>query len=152
MGCHVTPSQHFCSSVLCQKSFWIKLKCHFELKTKFKWQIQNEIFSFTSHSLSLKKSWGSLSGMKFEIFPNSNIFKQKHFFGKSFYSLSTKLQKFKIPINFTQSITQQSIKQSYILIIITFQNLEFWDVTHRFLNHQLNVDITQLYLTSLVTF
>ena len=46
--------------------------------------------------------------------------------GKSFYSLSFNFQKVS---NFTQSITQQSNKQSLYLFIITFQNLEFWDVT-----------------------
>ena len=46
--------------------------------------------------------------------------------GKSFYSLSFNFQKVS---NFTQSITQQSNKQSIYLFNITFQNLEFWDVT-----------------------
>ena len=36
-------------------------------------------------------------------------------------------KKFQISLN--QSLINQSIKQSYISIIITFQNLEFWDVT-----------------------
>ena len=39
-------------------------------------------------------------------------------------------KRFRIPLNFTQSITQQSNKQSIYLFIITFQNLEFWDVTN----------------------
>ena len=47
--------------------------------------------------------------------------------GKSIYSLSFNFQKVS---NFTQSITQQSKKQSIDIFIITFQNLEFWDVTN----------------------
>ena len=47
--------------------------------------------------------------------------------GKSFYSLSFNFQKVS---NLTQSITEQSNKQSIYLFIITFQNLEFWDVTN----------------------
>ena len=47
--------------------------------------------------------------------------------GKSFYSLSFNFQKV---LNFThfQSINQ-TVNQIY-LFIITFQNLEFWDVTN----------------------
>ena len=47
--------------------------------------------------------------------------------GKSFYSLSFSFQKVS---NLTQSIIEQSNKQSIYLFIITFQNLEFWDVTN----------------------
>ena len=50
---------------------------------------------------------------------------QNESLGKSFYSLSFNFQKVS---NFTQSIIT-TIKQSINLFIITFQNLEFWDVT-----------------------
>ena len=47
--------------------------------------------------------------------------------GKSFYSLSFNFQKDSNSLTFSQSI-KQSI-QIY-MFIITFQNLEFWDVTN----------------------
>ena len=43
--------------------------------------------------------------------------------GKSFYSLSFNFQKLQISLN------QWHNNQSINLFIITFQNLEFWDVT-----------------------
>ena len=51
------------------------------------------------------------------------IRKENESLGKSFYSLSFNFQKVS---NFTQSI-KQSIKSIYLFI--TFQNLEFWDIT-----------------------
>ena len=57
--------------------------------------------------------------------------KQGESLGKSFYSLSFNFQKVS---NFTQlhssnHTTNQTINQNY-LFNITFQNLEFWDVTN----------------------
>jgi len=70
----------------------------------------------------------SLKGFVFEKNLNSWRSESKYeSLGKSFYSLSFNFQKVS---NFTQSITQQSNKQSIYLFIITFQNLEFWDVTN----------------------
>ena len=69
----------------------------------------------------------SLKGFVFEKNLNSWRSESKYeSLGKSFYSLSFNFQKLS---NFTQSITQQSNNQSIYLFIITFQNLEFWDVT-----------------------
>ena len=72
----------------------------------------------------------SLQGFCDEEYLNSRRSESKgESLGKSFYSLSFNFQKFQISLNFTQSITQQSNKQSIYLFILTFQNLEFWDVT-----------------------
>ena len=52
---------------------------------------------------------------------------QNESLGKSFYSLSFNFQKVSNSLTFSQSI-KQSIKSIYLFI--TFQNLEFWDVTN----------------------
>ena len=88
-----------------QMPLWVKIN---KLNDNFKMK-----FFFTSHSLSLKKSWGSLSGMKFEIFPNSNIFKQKLFFGKSFLFPLNKTSKVKNSNKF-HSINHSTINQTII--------------------------------------
>ena len=92
-----------------QMPLWVKInKLNDNFKIKF--SLIPTLFHWRNHE-DHWVAW-SLKYFQIQIFTNRNIF-----FGKSFYSLSTKLQKFKIPINFTQSITQES----YILIIITFQ-------------------------------
>ena len=70
----------------------------------------------------------SLKGFVFEKNLNSwRSASKDESLGKSFYSLSFNFQKVSI---FTQFRTiKQTINQSY-LFIITFQNLEFWDVTN----------------------
>ena len=70
----------------------------------------------------------SLKGFVFEKNLNSWRSESKYeSLGKSFYSLSFNFQKVS---NFTQFRTiNQTINQIY-LSNITFQNLEFWDVTN----------------------
>ena len=70
----------------------------------------------------------SLKGFVFEKNLNSWRSESKYeSLGKSFYSLSFNFQKV---LNFTHFQTiNQTINQIY-LFIITFQNLEFWDVTN----------------------
>jgi len=54
---------------------------------------------------------------------------QNESLGKSFYSLSFNFQKFRIhSCSVNQSHNNQTVNQIY-LFNITFQNLEFWDVT-----------------------
>ena len=69
----------------------------------------------------------SLKGFAFEKNLNSWRSESKYeSLGKSFYSLSFNFQKLS---NFTHFQTiNQKINRIY-LFIITFQNLEFWDVT-----------------------
>ena len=69
----------------------------------------------------------SLEGFVFEKDLNSWRSESKYeSLGKSFYSLSFNFQKFRIH---SLSDNQSTINQIY-LFIITFQNLEFWDVTN----------------------
>ena len=69
----------------------------------------------------------SLQGFVFEKNLNSRRSRmQNQSLGKSFYSLSFNFQK-KFGFTHFQSINQK-VNQIY-LFIITFQNLEFWDVT-----------------------
>ena len=69
----------------------------------------------------------SLKGFVFEKNLNSWRSESKYeSLGKSFYSLSFNFQKVSNSLTFSQSI-KQSIKSIYLFI--TFQNLEFWDVT-----------------------
>ena len=69
----------------------------------------------------------SLQGFVFEKYLNSWRSESKYeSLGKSFYSLSFNFQKFQI-----HSLSDnESTNQSIYLFIITFQNLEFWDVTN----------------------
>ena len=84
-----------------QMPLWVKIN---KLNDNFKMK-----FFFTSHSLSLKKSWGSLSGMKFEIFPNSNIFKQKLFLESPFIPAQQNFKSLKFQsISLNQSLNNQS--------------------------------------------
>ena len=68
----------------------------------------------------------SLKGFVFEKNLNSRRSESKYeSLGKSFYSLSFNFQK----VSNSLTSGQQTINQIY-LFIITFQNLEFWDVTN----------------------
>ena len=70
----------------------------------------------------------SLKGFVFEKILNPWRSESKYeSLGKSFYSLSFNFQKFRISLN--QSHNNQTNNQIY-LFIMTFQNLEFWDVTN----------------------
>ena len=70
----------------------------------------------------------SLKGFVFEKNLNSWRSESKYeSLGKSFYSLSFNFQKVLNSLTFRQSI-KQSVKSIYLFI--TFQNLEFWDVTN----------------------
>jgi hypothetical protein len=64
--------------------------------------------------------------MKFELLSNetSNHFKWKHFWESPFIPSHSTFKKVKISLT-----VNQSNNHNY-LINITFQNLEFWDVTH----------------------
>ena len=69
----------------------------------------------------------SLEGFVFEKNLNSRRSESKYeSLGKTFYSHSFNFQKFRIH---SLSDNQSTINQIY-LFIITFQNLEFWDVTN----------------------
>ena len=72
----------------------------------------------------------SLQGFVFELTLNPLRSKCKdESLGSHFIPSHSTFEKFQFPLKFTQSSTQQSNKQHKYLFNISFQNLEFWDVT-----------------------
>ena len=95
-----------------------------------KWN--SNIFNTPCHLNKWKKSCHLLSRVLRlkRIWIHGEHKRKNESLGKSFYSLSFNFQKVSNSLTFSQSITQQTKQSIQIyLFIITFQNLEFWDVT-----------------------
>ena len=88
----------------------------------------SNVFKNPCHLNKWKKSCHLLSRVLWwKEFEFTEVKMQNESVGKSFYSLSFNFQTVSNSLTFRQSI-KQSIKSIYLFI--TFQNLEFWDVTN----------------------